>query len=225
MSPTSQQRPLVLRNSTVAYNFGSREGAGIYGKAGAGISLQNVTIASSELFRPTGIGLRGAGIMLAENARASAVNTLVANNYAASASNPPTPDDIYTAATTSFDLSVGHNLIETTTNCTFTGAATGCIFGQDPQLDPAGLAHHGGATPTLALMANSPAVHVGHAAAALPADQRGFRRNGTPDIGAFEWEGVVPPVPVVGAASRKTHGSAAEFDVLLPFTVNRGVEC
>jgi len=79
----------------------------------------------------------------------------------------------------------GHN-IATSTTCGFGPAA-------DPKLDPAGLADHGGLTPTIALLDDSPARDAGGAAAcAAPpvdgVDQRGVARpiGAQCDIGAFE---------------------------------------
>jgi len=79
----------------------------------------------------------------------------------------------------------GHN-IATSTTCGLGPAA-------DPKLDPAGLADHGGSTPTIALLDDSPARDAGGAAlcAAPPVDgvdQRGVTRpiGAQCDIGAFE---------------------------------------
>jgi hypothetical protein len=79
----------------------------------------------------------------------------------------------------------GHN-IATSTTCGLGPAA-------DPKLDPAGLVDHGGLTPTIALLDDSPARDAGGAAAcAAPpvdgVDQRGVARpiGAQCDIGAFE---------------------------------------
>jgi CSLREA domain-containing protein len=221
----TQPHALLLRNSTIAHNTGSREGGGIYAKAFANISMQSTTIAANGLFRPSGGGLRGGGVLLADTARATAINTIVADNHTATAVTAPTPDDIYTAATTTFNLGSGHNFIESTTNCTFSGTTFGCILGQDPKFDAAGFAYNGGPTPTLALMANSPAINAANTAAATAGDQRGFMRNGVADMGAYEWNGGAPPVELRSAVSRKTHGSAGTFDIGLPLTGTPGVEC
>src|SRR5204863_303013 len=41
-------------------------------------------------------------------------------------------------------------------------------------------------------LANSPAIDAGNDANAPPRDQRGYLRNGTSDIGAFEFNGIIP---------------------------------
>ncbi len=59
----------------------------------------------------------------------------------------------------------------------------------DLKLDPAGLQDNGGATKTIALLPESPAVDGGNIAIASARDQRGYFRNGRNDIGAFEYNG------------------------------------
>jgi hypothetical protein len=80
----------------------------------------------------------------------------------------------------------------------------------DPQLGP--LQFNGGPTPTIALLAGSPALHAGDPSAQSvtgPFDQRGqgfFRViNDTIDIGAFE---VQPPPPPGGSSPPPPHGSS-----------------
>src|SRR5262249_26654565 len=54
---------------------------------------------------------------------------------------------------------------------------------------PASLANNGGPTNTYALPAGSVAISNGTGAGASPDDQRGFLRDATPDIGAYEFGG------------------------------------
>ena len=66
----------------------------------------------------------------------------------------------------------------------------------DPMLDA--LADNGGETMTHALLVGSPAIDMGAPFYCLPTDQRCFYRNGTCDIGAFEFDGLVSnPVPTL----------------------------
>ena len=58
--------------------------------------------------------------------------------------------------------------------------------------DPGPLADNGGPTKTMALLPNSPAIDAGNDANAPPRDQRGYLRNGTSDVGAFEFDGIIP---------------------------------
>ena len=81
------------------------------------------------------------------------------------------------------------------------------------------------AIPTpVSLLSSSPAINAGNNALAPATDQRGFARNGVSDMGAFEFNGVPPPVPVVSAFLRKTHGSSGAFDLNLPLTGTPAVE-
>jgi hypothetical protein len=56
--------------------------------------------------------------------------------------------------------------------------------GIDPRIGP--LADNGGPTMTHALLAGSPAINNGVVVAGITTDQRGYRRDSKPDIGAYE---------------------------------------
>jgi hypothetical protein len=68
--------------------------------------------------------------------------------------------------------------------------ATGDMRNTDPLLGA--LANNGGQTDTLALLFGSPAINAGNSMIARSIDQRGYGRNGPPDIGAFEFRGLLP---------------------------------
>src|ERR1019366_3933101 len=76
--------------------------------------------------------------------------------------------------------------------------STGSLNNTDPKLAP--LDNYGGPTPTMALLAGSPAINGGNNAAYAPVDQRGRARpfGAAPDIGAFESS---PPYTIHGAIS------------------------
>ena len=112
----------------------------------------------------------------------------------------------------------------------------------DPRLDPNGLQDNGGSTLTIALLPDSPALDQATSVTidgmTLTTDQRGvgFPRtfddpaianadggDGT-DIGAFEGA-VAQQLAVLSAVSRKTHGTAGTFDVVLPLSGDISVEC
>ena len=80
----------------------------------------------------------------------------------------------------------GGNNISSDLSCNFTNA--GSLNNTNPRLGP--LADNGGATLTMALLQNSPAIDAGNSAVSLPTDQRGVARYGASDIGAFE---MTPP--------------------------------
>jgi hypothetical protein len=60
----------------------------------------------------------------------------------------------------------------------------------DPRLAP--LANNGGPTDTIALLSDSPAIDAANDSTAPSTDQRGFKRVGVSDIGAFEFGGTEP---------------------------------
>ncbi|RME12250.1 MAG: hypothetical protein D6816_01155, partial [Bacteroidetes bacterium] len=84
--------------------------------------------------------------------------------------------------------SKGYN-IEDVNTCFLTGP--GDQFNTNPLLGSLG--NYGGSTQTIPLLAGSPAIDAAYSAVAPATDQRGFSRNGLPDIGAFEyWPGGIP---------------------------------
>ena len=65
---------------------------------------------------------------------------------------------------------------------------SGDLPNTDPLLGP--LQYNGGTLKTMALLAGSPAIDAGNDGAAPATDQRGFSRNSTSDIGAYEFNAV-----------------------------------
>ncbi len=199
--------PATVRNSTFHANDGPATGqgggGGILAASAGNLVLENVTLSANRAFRGGGLRATGPaalnGVTLFRNvatdegggilAEASGVitlrNTLVSGNTAGEA-----PSNCALGGSASI-VSQGHNLSD--------DAACTPYFGQggDANGVAAGLsteiATNGGATPTHALLAGSPAINSGDAATCLPTDQRGYGRNGTCDIGAFEFEGIAPP--------------------------------
>ncbi|MCX6022846.1 MAG: hypothetical protein NTZ05_14190, partial [Chloroflexi bacterium] len=167
---------LNLVNVTMTGNTSTGGGGGLNHNSGT-VSVSSVTISSNG-------AVNGGGVYL--NAPATFTNTIVAGNTASSAG----PDCRVQGANTF--ASNGHNLIQTTTGCTFSGPQTGDITGTDPLLAP--LAGNGGLTLTAALLTGSPALNAGDntvcdtVATVNGVDQRGLARpqGGTCDIGAYE---------------------------------------
>ena len=77
--------------------------------------------------------------------------------------------------------------------------------------------------PNSLLSGGSLAINMGDNALAPPMDQRGYGRNAVSDVGAFEFNGVAPPVQLLGAVSRMVHGAAGNFDVNLPLREPRAL--
>jgi len=107
----------------------------------------------------------------------------------------------------SFRSSISVSSVAGATNCIFWGGAlvadksrveysiirtsetngwgSGCLF-QNPQL--LAIANNGGSTYTCALLPSSPAIDAGRSYSGVPSiDQRGFTRDSSPDMGAYEF--------------------------------------
>lgn len=180
---------LTVRNSTFSGNIVTNSGGGIEQNHGDPMTLSNVTIAGNT-------ANDGGGVMI--NTGTLAIrNTIIADN----AGNNSGPD-CYGPLTTQ-----GHNLLESTTDCTFT-AATGDHTGVDPLLGP--LAFYGGSTLTRSITPASPAFDAGSpltpggdAPACEATDQRTTTRplGAACDIGAFE---ATPPTTTTTTVSPTT---------------------
>jgi CSLREA domain-containing protein len=167
------------------------QGGGIYSafsNNASKVSLRNCTItlcAASDAGTATGDG--GGGFYAVGNSgQYNLGNTIIAGN----------------TATTNPDLrgnfsSDGHNFIG---NVGFSSGLANNVNGdqvgtssslKNAQLDA--LKNNGGPTDTHAILSASTARDNGDNALAPPTDQRGYFRSGVSDIGAFEFNGLVPP--------------------------------
>jgi predicted outer membrane repeat protein len=183
-----------LQNVTVANNTAGNHGGGIYYTAVAGmgqLDLVNVTIARNVA------GITGGGVHSHNSEQPlTAGNSIFAGNRDGGGA----PDFLGTLD------GLGHNLIQNDAWTNIIGNTTGNILGQDPRLAPLG--EHGGPTPTMPLLPDSPAVDAGNDELAPDADQRGITRpqGEASDIGAFErQEGdlVIPRIIVTSGALRR----------------------
>jgi len=101
---------------------------------------------------------------------------------------PPVQDDCFGLVN-----SLGYNLVQQTSNCSFSGTTVGNITGLDPRLGS--LQNNGGLTRTLSPFSGSPEIDAGQTpyctdanGAPLTTDQRGAQRplGAGCDIGAVE---------------------------------------
>ncbi|MHC5759630.1 DUF4347 domain-containing protein [Nostoc sp.] len=194
---------VTLTNSTVSGNKALEDGGGINNFRS--LSLINSTITNNTAdSNGDGVG-NGGGIFSLEpdfylqNPLTVVGNTIIAGNFDKSSSGDINPD----VSGTSFRDS-GNNLIGNQTGST--GFTTSTLVGTsanpiNPKLEP--LQNNGGATLTHALLAESPAINAGNnslVATNVTTDQRsvGFNRifNGTVDIGAYEVQSPINPLPV-----------------------------
>ncbi|MDQ6913356.1 MAG: hypothetical protein M3128_10835, partial [Verrucomicrobiota bacterium] len=160
-------------------------GGGIYCVGAA--TATNCTVSNNSATFEGGVALVGSGTF---NIR----NTVIAGNTATSVS--PDANGNFT--------SQGHNLIGDPAGANgFT--ATGDQTGINPQLLP--LTSNGGKTRTHALQAGSPAINAGGDTYAPAYDQRYLLRNGTSDIGAYEYNGLTPSLKITSLA----HLATGEF--------------
>jgi predicted outer membrane repeat protein len=195
-APTAKPAVSVgFENSTVANNSAGRDGGGIGSNdpttlfgSHAMVTLDHVTIARNQANTALVSGVQRAGLgggLYEEDKDTFTVhNTLLALNTVATFHKPQASD----CATPFGDpiTSLGHNLIGNPAGCNGFGAA-GDLFGGKLRL--AKLADNGGPTKTIALQKGSRAIN--HADNTVPPmsgrdDQRGFRRDKKPDIGAYE---------------------------------------
>jgi hypothetical protein len=162
---------LILNNSTIIGNIALRsDGGGLLNKMGTTVTMQNTILAmNTATIYPT--------------------NAVISSDCSGGHSGPYINPCVLNSS--------GYNLIGNNSGITFS-AATGDLVGTssnpiDPRLSP--LQNNGGATPTHALMIDSPALNAGNPAipgsggnACLATDQRGVTRpqGGHCDIGAYE---------------------------------------
>ncbi|HEV3410064.1 MAG TPA: right-handed parallel beta-helix repeat-containing protein [Chthoniobacterales bacterium] len=177
---------LKLVKCTISGNTAGRNGGGIAHFAGP-LELRHCTISENRALNEAEEG-GGGGIFNytppppQEAAEARLFSTLVAYNITGE-SGPDLRGEF---------VSLGYNLVRLADGSTgFTNGYNHDIVGHPffpVGLDPDGLKNNGGPTPTIALLASSPAVDAG-AHVNDPLDQRDFGFAGRRDIGAFELGG------------------------------------
>ncbi|HEX8680158.1 MAG TPA: choice-of-anchor Q domain-containing protein, partial [Chthoniobacterales bacterium] len=207
------QGSVALSNSTVSQNSGHNQG---------GILCDTAIISHSTIVRNEGQNTVG-GIY--GRLSVSLSNSIVAGNIG------PGPG---LADISAGSASATHSLIgDAASSGEIMHGVNGNIVGNNGSgtrplssiLNP-NLADNGGPTFTHALVAGSVAINAADDGFAPLRDQRGYQRNGVSDMGAFEFGGTVPTSVVADrVVSRKNHGAAGMFDVLLPQTGPAGVEC
>ena len=181
---------LSISNSTISGNTASFSGGGggIRNGASGTSTVTNCTISGNS-------AITGGGIFN-DSGTLNIANTIIANSLAP---GQITPTDYAGSGTIGTNT---NNLVEdgSITNPSSTPTGSGNISG-DPVLSP--LANNGGPTFTMALGATSPAIAAGNATVSNAApifglDQRYYTRSSTPpSIGAFEFNGSIPPAPTV----------------------------
>lgn len=162
-----------LLNMTLVDNAATQHGGGIYAMGGSVVSLDYLTFSGNTA------GFQGDGIHVGYGANVYTMNTIF--------TAPTTGKACYIFDPGNDWVTEGYNL-SSDTSCSLSG--TGDQPGLDPKFGTYG--NHGGLTPTLSLLFNSPAIDKGNPAD-YPghSDQRGiYVMGGRSDIGAYEF---VPP--------------------------------
>ncbi len=175
-----------LTNVTISGNTAGGSGGAIATKEL--ITITNSTIAFNSSSSVGGIYVNGSGDAILKN-------TILANNGGSNTNQALT--------------SLGHN-IDSGNTAGLTGP--GDRINTNPLLESV-LANNGGFLPTHRLLAGSPAINAGTSAGAPTVDQRGFLRDVSPDIGAYEYDGVNPnpnTAPVLDVAKSPALGAINE---------------
>jgi hypothetical protein len=164
--------PAEVTNSTIANNIASAPSA-----TGGGILLSSpnpstMRLKSSTLVQNTADGTSSAvGGNLAGSNHARLLNTIVAKGRGT------------TGANCDGDVKFSGHDLEDKDTCGFDGA--GDRVNENPKLRD--LAQNGGPTRTMALRRRSPAINHAGPKSSPKRDQRGFKRDHRPDLGAFEF--------------------------------------
>lgn len=157
-------------NCTFSGNYADSTGGAIFSEGdisgGTNTLLRNCTITQNE---SKGVG----GIREERFSAMNLQNTIVAGNLGS-----PSAPDIQGAI-----LTAGHNLIGDPGNANYTPASTDIVYADALLAD---LSLNESPLPTHAIACGSPAADAGNPANSPALDQRGFARDASPDIGAFE---------------------------------------
>jgi Ca2+-binding RTX toxin-like protein len=205
----------TIANSTFTNNY-VLGGSGNYNRFGYGGAILSAGDASTVITNCTIVGntayagpsgsSEGGGVMFFSAGANQITNTIIAQN---SAVNGPDLGNFGAVA------SGGHNLLGVLDNAW--GVETDQIGNSGTPLDPklSTLADNGGNTWTMALLTDSTAIDAGDSLAAPATDQRGLYRNGTADVGAFEFNGLVdsPPAFSSSGVTSATADSAYTYDI------------
>jgi hypothetical protein len=182
---------VTLTNTTISGNTGEDVGGGVYANGVVDIRFSTITgnqALGAEQFGGGGVNAFPSGLV-----SISLLDTLLSSNTAGSGLEEPVrdancgctgdqPDCVNDAGDARMIQTLGYNLSDDT-SCNL-DAVGDQPEGIDPRIGP--LADNGGPTMTHALLAGSPAINNGVGIAGITTDQRGYKRDRKPDIGAYE---------------------------------------
>ena len=217
---------IEIRQSTISGNGNGNDSISSYPYGGGilinGSSITTATISNSTISNNTGSGVNyPASSSNTPSSEFVITSSIVAGNRAKGNSDTVENQDL---AGDGVFTSGGNNLIGVGGDTSFVDGVNGDIVGTaENPIDPllGNLQDNGGATPTQALLSDSPAIDAGSNPLGLETDQRGegFERvvNGSADIGAFELQNIDT---LVGISA--TTPVAAEGGNNGVFTISRG---
>jgi hypothetical protein len=175
---------LILTNCTFSNNSTPSNGVDVANSAEGGgngsVTITNCTLSNNSA------GMNGSSLY--SDGQNGAATLTIANTILAAGSGD---NFSVMAGGGSTVVDNGHNLLTDDGGGYFT-AGSDQLNVANPGLDPNGLRNNGGPTQTIALVAGSPAINAGDDSLAPPADQRGYVRSGVSDIGAYEYNGMLP---------------------------------
>jgi len=168
---TQNQLAFDVKNSTIDGNQATDDGGGALAMAGATLALDNATVAHNKA-ETDGSGAGAGGGVSQQSAATFAVDdSIVAANTLGTTGTAPQCSGAFAGA---------GNLLSNPPGCS--SFNTGSVLAADPKIGL--LAANGGPTETVKLLTGSPAI--GFAFTCPRRDQRGERRPGNCDSGAFE---------------------------------------
>jgi CSLREA domain-containing protein len=185
---------LTILNSAIVNDTSGTAGGGISDQSSGTLNATNVTF--------SGNYAAGNGGALASDAASALTNCTVANNSSAGtggivrthggvnllntivANNTGSINNLQNGIN-----SLGYNL-DSENSAGWSNMATGDLRSTNPLLGA--LQNNGGSTRTQAIPTNSPAKNAGNPTGSPSTDQRGFPRDASPDIGAYEYGAALP---------------------------------
>ncbi len=171
------QGALTVRDSTVVNNTAEEDGGGIHRRTGT-VLLNNVTVARNRANSDNSGSAAGGGLHSDPGGGDFTVrNSLIALNTVGTGGADRNCSGTF--------LSGGHNLRSSSDAGCLGLTATGDFVNAHPKLG--NLHSNGGPTQTVALLKGSPAINKG-GTDAEPRDQRGVKKTGKRDLGAYEFK-------------------------------------
>lgn len=196
---------VTLTNVTVSGNTALESGGGLRIKNGGSLSLINVTVSNNTTDSDANGSGDGGGLHQSVGTL-TIKNSIIAGNFDLSSSTVR-PDCSGTIS------SNGNNLVGNNNGCTVSSASGDQIGTNSSPINPqfASLQDNGGNTQTHALQSNSPAIDAGSNSGCPAQDQRGYTRDATCDMGAFEYGGVAS----LNVQEQKTASKGVDGNMLI----------